>query len=166
MKYKSMLITNISMLIIAILISACSTNQLNRTKSINNSIEDNSTIAVYGFKNFTDTPMAGQRGASIAVGVLNSKGYRVIDSIKDEESKLSNLQKLAIRQKAKYLLDGSINEWRYKTGIDGEPAISLTMRLIRAKDGKVVWSATGSRSDWGTASVGTTAQELIQDMFR
>ena len=161
-----MLITNISMLIIAILISACSTNQLNRTKSIKDSIEDNSTIAVYSFKNFTDTPMAGQRGASIAVGVLNSKGYRVIDSIKDEESKLSNLQKLALKKRAKYLLDGSINEWRYKTGIDGEPAVSLTMRLIRAKDGKVVWSSTGSRSDWGTASVGTTAQELIRDMFK
>jgi hypothetical protein len=39
------------------------------------------------------------------------------------------------------------------------------MSLYKTKNAKLVWSATGSDSDWGNASIGTTAQDLIDEMF-
>ena len=35
----------------------------------------------------------------------------------------------------------------------------------KSKNKNLVWSATGSDSDWGNASIGTTAQDLLSEMM-
>ena len=34
-------------------------------------------------------------------------------------------------QQADYVLSGSIEEWRYKAGLDGEPVVALTLLLTK-----------------------------------
>jgi len=42
------------------------------------------------------------------------------------QDKLIQIQKQkAIENNANYLIIGSVQEWRYKTGIDAEPAVSF-----------------------------------------
>ena len=121
-------------------------------------------VSVFRLQNYTDTPRAGMRAANIIEGVLKSKGYRVISHVNEKKYSFKKAFKKAKNDGSKYFLYGGVTEWRYKTGIDGEPAVSLQISLYKTKNRKLVWSATGSDSDWGNGSIGTTAQSLILEM--
>ncbi len=135
---------------------------INKTHQIKNDIK----ITLINLNNYTDTPRAGQRATNIVEGILLAKGYQVITHINTNIITLQTAQKKAQADESKYFLTGGISEWRYKTGIDGEPAVSLQLSLYDTKSGEIVWSATGADSDWGTGSIGTTAQNLISKMTR
>ena len=122
-------------------------------------------VSVFRLQNYTDTPRAGMRAANIIEGVLKSKGYRVISHVNEKKYSLKKAYKKAKNDASQYFIYGGVSEWRYKTGIDGEPAVSLQISLYKTKNKKLVWSATGSDSDWGNGSIGTTAQSLILDMM-
>jgi len=122
-------------------------------------------ISLFRFNNYTDTPRAGMRAANIVEGILLSKGYRVESHLKDKSVSFKKARKIAKEDNAKYFMYGGVSEWRYKTGIDGEPAVSVQMSLYKTKSGKLVWSATGSDSDWGNGSVGTTAHDLFEEIM-
>src|SRR5690606_9636971 len=66
---------------------------------------------------------------------------------------------------ARYALTGSVQEWRYKVGLDGEPVVGLTLNLIDVSSATVVWSATGSRSGWSRSSLAGVGQTLIKEML-
>jgi len=161
--------------VVTLLIVGCTTNIVVNTpkglpkvyKDVNASYQEQRDIpvAVFRLQNFTDTPRAGMRAANIVEGIFNSMGYRVISHVNEKKYTLAKAFKKAKHEKAKYLLYGGVSEWRYKTGIDGEPAVSLQLSLYKTKNKKLVWSATGSDSDWGNGSLGTTAQSLILSMI-
>jgi len=123
------------------------------------------TISLFRLNNYTDTPRAGMRASNIMQGVLLAKGYNVTSHITEKLPSLKKAKKVAKADGSKYFMYGGVSEWRYKTGIDGEPAVSVQCSLYRTKNSKLVWSATGSDSDWGNASIGTTAQNLITEMM-
>ena len=122
-------------------------------------------VSVFKLNNYTDTPRAGMRSANIVKGILLSKGYRIKSHIYDDVYTLKKAKKVAKKDKSKYFVIGGVSEWRYKTGIDGEPAVSLQLSMYKTKGSKLVWSATGSDSDWGNGSIGTTAQNLVEMMM-
>jgi len=157
---KNILLTILFM----ILFSGCYTTALVSTQ--NNLPKVNKTIQISTFEldNYTDTPRAGMRAANIVEGVLLAKGYRLKTHMSKKIDSLEDAKKLAQEDKSQYFLIGGISEWRYKTGIDGEPAVSLKLNLYDTKDAKLIWSATGSDSNWGDSSIGSTAQNLIEKM--
>jgi TolB-like protein len=128
--------------------------------------QQNATIALFSFDNYTDTPQAGKRAANLVDGILSTKGYTTHSHINDETMTFTQKHALAKSIKARYFITGGISEWRYKTGIDGEPAVSLTMKLIDTKSGRTLWSSAASSSNWGNASIGTTAQEILESILR
>ncbi|MDK9692621.1 MAG: hypothetical protein OEL19_00070 [Sulfurimonas sp.] len=162
-------------IVLVMYISGCSTATIVTTKkSLPKLYEDvNSTheekrdviITLFGLNNYTDTPRAGMRASNIIEGILVAKGYTIINNADDKVPSLDKARKIAKENGSKYFLYGGVTEWRYKTGIDGEPAVSLQCSLYKSKSGEVYWSATGSDSDWGNASIGTTAQELLSEMM-
>ena len=123
------------------------------------------TITLFRLNNYTDTPRAGMRTANIIEGILLAKGYHVTSHIQDKLPTLKKARKIAQEDDSTYFMYGGVSEWRYKTGIDGEPAVSFQCSLYKTKNSKLVWSATGSDSDWGNASIGTTAQDLLYEMM-
>ena len=159
---------------LALVIGGCSTASLVSTeKDLPSLYEDvNGTkqkkdfsISLFKLNNYTDTPRAGMRAASILEGVLLTKGYHVKSHITSKEVSIKKAKKIAKQDGSKYFMYGGVSEWRYKTGIDGEPAVSLQCSLYKTKGTKLVWSSTGSDSDWGNASIGTTAQDLLSEMI-
>ncbi len=122
-------------------------------------------VSVFRLNNYTDTPRAGMRASNIIEGILRSKGYIVISHVKDKALSFKKAKKIAKKDGSKYFVYGGVSEWRYKTGIDGEPSVSLQIGLYKTKKGKLVWSGVGSDSDWGNGSIGTLAQDLILEMF-
>jgi hypothetical protein len=131
------------------------------------SIDSSRSVALYGLDNYTDTPKAGMRASNIVEGILLAKGYQIDNRINNDTRKMTLQQKRAdaLSRKNGYMFVGGVSEWRYKTGIDGEPAVSLQFKLIDLKTGAVKWSAVASDSSWGNASIGTVAQDLISSML-
>ena len=123
------------------------------------------TISLFRLNNYTDTPRAGMRASNILEGILLAKGYKVTSHLADKLPSKKKAKKIAKEDGSKYFVYGGVSEWRYKTGIDGEPAVSMQISLYKTKGSKLVWSGTGSDSDWGNSSVGTTAQDLLLEMI-
>jgi len=123
------------------------------------------SISLFRLHNYTDTPRAGMRASNIIEGILLAKGYNVKNHLTDKLPSMKKARKIAKEDGSKYFMYGGVSEWRYKTGIDGEPAVSFQTSLYKTKNGALVWSATGSDSDWGNASIGSTAQDLLTEMM-
>ena len=161
--------------IIGLLVAGCTSNIMVSTrkglppvyKDINDTYQEKKDIpvSVFRLQNFTDTPRAGMRASNIVEGILKSKDYIVISHVNEKKYSFKKAYRQAKNDDSKYFLFGGVSEWRYKTGIDGEPAVSLQISLYKTKNKKLIWSATGSNSDWGNGSIGTTAQSLMLDMM-
>ena len=149
---------------IGILLVACST-VVNTGKLT--ALPDGATVVVLPFENNTETPMAGLKVASMLESILRTEGYRVVDRfwrLKQTDyspEEIKQLSQDAASRGADYLFTGSVNEYRYKTGIDGEPAVSITVELKSTADNAVVWSFTGSATGWSHESTGTVTHKLL-----
>lgn len=153
-----------------IFISSCGVKVINITNGLN--LKKEKTIAVIPFENFTDTPLAGCSVASIVEGILYSRGYKLKDkvwSIPNSEPSKEDIEKIkqkAIESGADLIILGSVNEFRYKTGIDGEPAVSLTLILYDVDTKSVIAGSTASATGWANESLGTIAQKLINKVIK
>lgn len=150
--------------IFALILTACSSLELTTSTPLP-LVDEVQSITVFSLDNYTDTPQAGMRASNLIEGVLLSKEFNVVNSISVKTKSLTDKLRIAGENGSNYILTGGVSEWRYKTGIDGEPAISLQCKIIEVDTAKVVWSKTASSNDWGNASIGTTAQDMITVMF-
>jgi TolB-like protein len=126
--------------------------------------------------NQTETPQAGQRAASIAQSLLASGGFRQLtrypasaddENLFDPAKPDAGARALdwARAQKIQYALTGAVTEWRYKVGVDGEPAVGITFDVIEVESGKVLWSAAGSRTGWSRDALSGVAQKLEKQLL-
>lgn len=145
-----------------VLLAGCSSASLVKSEQ---KLEQTGSVSLFQLHNYTDTPRAGMRSANIVEGILLAKGFHVKSHIQEDSVSFSKAQSVAKRDKSESFIIGGVSEWRYKTGIDGEPAVSLQLSMYNTNSGEIEWSATGADSDWGTGSIGTTAQKLIQNMM-
>jgi hypothetical protein len=156
----------LSLLLIATFFIGCSNNILITTNTHLGKVKQQaSSVSLFRLTNYTDTPRAGMRSANLVEGILLVKGYKVVNHITEKEYTFKEARNIALLDHSKYFFIGGVSEWRYKTGIDGEPAVSLQCSLYDTNGSNLIWSATASNSDWGTNSIGTTAQKLIETMM-
>ena len=163
---KTKTISYISALVMLLFVGGCGQTQVSSVAPMS-SIDRSRSVALYALENYTDTPRAGMRASNLVEGLLLAKGYRIDNRVNNDTRKMTQQQKRsdALSRKNGYMFIGGVSEWRYKTGIDGEPAVSLQFKLIDLKTGAVKWSAVASDSSWGNASIGTVAQDLISSML-
>jgi polysaccharide biosynthesis protein PelC len=62
-------------------------------------------------------------------------------------------------------ITGSVDEWRYRSGAEGDAAVSLNLQAIDINSGEVLWSASGVRCGWGRETLKGTAQKLLRDLL-
>ena len=125
------------LVIVSLVLLSCSS----MVENVQRGLEKGPTFAVIPFENNTETPLAGLRVASIAEGVASSKGYNVKRVITYEQKEYTQEDIMNIINTLKdknidYVITGSVNEFRYKAGIDGEPAVSITLRIFSLKEDK------------------------------
>ena len=135
---------------------------------------NNKTYAISSFWNYTETPMAGLRAASIVESVLTKENLNILSFIAGSEKKSAKQDKITFlaEQLAKakklnitYLVTGEVQEWRYKSGIDGEPVVSYSIKIIDVEKGKVLFNSVGAKSGWGHKSIGVVAQEIAAELI-
>ena len=153
-----------------ILFSACSSVVNKKTLQL----PTNTNYAISSFWNYTETPMAGLRASSIVESVLSKEQIKVdsliggsadMEKYKTKQSFLSSKKDEAKASGAEYLITGDVQEWRYKTGIDGEPVVSYSIKVIELKNDKVIYSGVGAKSGWGHKSIGVVAQEIAIELI-
>jgi uncharacterized protein YceK len=160
----------IILLITLLLFTACSSIVHKKVTSL----PSNKTYAITSFWNYTETPMAGLRAASIVESVLSKENitlHSLIDGAddvaeKEGKQKLFNLQKAqAKNMKVDYLITGNVQEWQYKTGIDAEPVVSYSIKVIDLSNNAIVFNGVGAKSAWGHKSIGVVAQEIAKELI-
>lgn len=133
--------------------------------------------ALLPLANHTDTPQAGLRGEAITEGLLRSMGVADLahypatftqDALFEptERKTAEDARRWAKESGARYAVTGAVDEWRYKVGIDGEPAVGVALSIIDLHSGATVWSAVGGKSGWSREALSSVAQKLIKDMLR
>jgi polysaccharide biosynthesis protein PelC len=138
-------------------------------------LERGAKWALLPIVNHTDVPQAGLRAEAITEGVLRARGVTTLlrypPALNPEalfepaERKVQDeARNWARGEGARYAVYGAVDEWRYKVGIDGEPAVGLALTVLDLQSGEVVWSAVGAKSGWSREALSAVAQKLVRQM--
>lgn len=161
-----------AMLLLLTAAAGCSTVE---TVSGNEKVSSNAKWVLLPIVNHTDTPQAGLSAEAIIEPLLRKRGIAMLDHYPAELNADSLFQpterkvvdeavKWADQQGASYGVTGAVEEWHYKVGIDGEPAVGVSLQVIDLKTHQVVWSAAGGKSGWSRQALSAVAQSLMSSM--
>ena len=137
-------------------------------------LERDATWLVLPLENRTSTPQAGLRAQAITEAVLARHGAARVESYQDDssdgvlfeasspESRQAMSDWVATRQ-GRYVVSGVVHEWRYKTGVDGEPAVGVMLE-IRDPAGQLLYTGTAARAGWARDSLSETGQRVIDKL--
>jgi hypothetical protein len=129
-------------------------------------------------RNQTETPQAGEKAESILATLLRARGLGDIAGYSPPADTAGVLPELDERRRAElalrwakdkgflYGVTGSVEEWRYRNGLDGEPAVGVSVQVVDLPSQRVVWSASGARAGWGRDTLAGTAQELLKALLQ
>ncbi len=156
------------------LLTSCASYQVNPSSNIR--LEPDAVVAILDFNNNTQTPQANEAAASITANILRAKGFSqlviyqpskqntIIPGLESPPPIAEQLQ-WAKEHHAQYALMGSVNEWQYKVGLDGEPVIGLTLQVTDLEQNKIIWSSVGSMHGTGRQALAVSGQNLINNML-
>ncbi|MFK5949182.1 MAG: hypothetical protein QM500_10495 [Methylococcales bacterium] len=156
-----------------VIFSGCAVYKIQQTEPLDISAR----WVILPLLNHSDTPEAGARASDIVATLLRSQGIQQLTSyvaIATNNNSLPELnQQKSLTQAIsntrsqgyRFGVGGSVQEWRYKSGLDGEPAAGITLTVTDLESGKVVWSASGSRTGWGRESVSGVAHKLMAKLI-
>ena len=164
---------NFVLLLLAALAAAgCATTDSGGTAAI----ERNAKWVMLPVLNHTEVPQAGLRAEAITEGILRAHGIGDLtrypaamspDTLLNpsERRVMEEADKWARAQGARYAIYGAVDEWRYKVGIDGEPAVGVALHIRDLQNNAVVWSGVGGKSGWSRESLSGVAQKLIRQLL-
>jgi len=162
----------LSIIFFSLLLSSCSVYKIQKTDALDRSAR----WMMLPLLNHSDTPEAGARAADIVATLLRSRGIKPLSIYTppvndknlpelDQQKILSKAFLLAKKEGQRFAVSGSVQEWRYKSGLDGEPATGITLTITDLMTGKIIWSASGSKTGWGRESVSGTAHKLMAELI-
>ncbi|MBV6826307.1 penicillin-binding protein activator LpoB [Pseudomonas sp. PD9R] len=162
-------IRNLSLALAVLFVAGCASF----TDEASPSLPRNAQWGIVPMVNYSQTPQAGERSEQILLSVLSSHGlqprvYPVStqgeQALMDDNERLAGALEWARQQKLDYVVAGSVEEWQYKNGLDGEPAVGISLRVLDADSGRVLWSKSGARAGWSRESLAGTAQKVLDTL--
>ncbi len=159
---------------IALLLGACAVIDQATTGQ---ALERNAKWALLPIVNHTDVPQAGLRTETLTDVLLRAQGIHDLqrypaalnqDSLFEptERKVAAEAMNWARAQGVRYAVTGAVEEWRYKVGIDGEPAVGFALQVIDLQNGdRIVWSAAGAKSGWSREALSAVAQKEIKELL-
>jgi PBP1b-binding outer membrane lipoprotein LpoB len=142
-------------------------------------LEQNARWVLLPGINNTETPAAGARLDSILASLLRVHGVRDVRAapgVADGEAAdglpvvvSRQVQDKALEwaraQHAAYAIAGAVDEWRYKTGLDGEPAVAISLSIIDVKTAAVIWSGSAAKTGWSRQAVSAVAIDMVDQLL-
>jgi TolB-like protein len=150
---------------------------LNSCSTLNHAGREPAPLAeswiVIPFVNNTETPFAAERAEAITTALLYARGVKRVltapqdltadaDVLPDRGLKRSQQGIMWAKKNAvRYAVAGTVTEWRYKVGLDGEPVAGMTLQLIDLTTDTVLWSGSSGKSGWSREAVSAVAQQVL-----
>ncbi|MES1926964.1 hypothetical protein [Salinisphaera sp. T31B1] len=161
----------VSFCVLAAWLAGCAVTDVHREERLSASAR----WAQLPIANYAETPQAGERAAAILSTLLHQRGIDQLTAAPatqpagglpqfDDAADLADALNWARGQGFQYGVTGSVEEWQYKTGLDGEPAVGLSLRVIDIQTGRTLWSASGAKAGWGYSTLSGTAQKLMSTL--
>lgn len=156
--------------VFAVLLSACSTSYTAPSPELNTNL----TVFIMPMENQSNTPLANIRAEQLLASTLAEQGVKVKLYPKSQVSELAaSLDPSARVAKATawldeqtqgYVMSGSVQEWHYKNGLDGEPSVGITLTLSEL-NGEPLWRGSASESGWGRQALSAIGLNTIEDLI-
>lgn len=162
-------IRSVTLVVIGLLVAGCSSFTQENATPMSRSAQ----WGLLPLVNYSQAPQAGERSEQILLSVLSEEGlrprvYPVVASndvaLLDDRERLNQALSWAREQKLDYVVSGSVEEWQYKSGLDGEPAVGLSLQIIEPATGRILWSKSGARAGWSRESLAGTAQKVLRTL--
>jgi len=138
-------------------------------------LDPDSNWVLLPIQNYAEAPQAGERVETMLETLLRSRGIlnlKIYPTYSDDEKLPELNERRRFEQAMKwakgnfsYAITGTVTEWRYKSGLDGEPAVGLNLQVIELGTGTVLWSASGAMTGWGRESLSGTSQKLLDSLL-
>lgn len=133
-------------------------------------------VALMPLVNHSQTPLAGERAEDLLSSLWLQEGLPALITYPrsaaienglpdlDDQKRFERMRQWLAAQPVIYYVTGSVEEWHYKSGLDAEPTVGVTLKIYRKQDDQLVWSVTGARAGWDRESLTTNAQRVLQRM--
>jgi hypothetical protein len=155
------------------LLGACTVHQVQESQPL----DKNAKWVVLPVVNLAEVPMAGENIEAMLDSTLRIRGVtnlkrQTVPSLSsgslllDDRQRYELALKNAAQEDGRYGITGAVHEWRYKTGLDGEPAVGLTLQVIDLRSNQVLWTASGAKTGWGYSNVSGTAEKLVMQLIK
>lgn len=159
----------LTLVVIAALATGCSSF----TRESGQALPRDAAWGVAPLANYAQTPQAGERAEQILISILAEEGVRPLMYpqmprqdllLQDDRERQSQALDWARQQRLAYVITGSVEEWQYKNGLDGEPAVGVSLQVLEPATGRVVWSSSGARAGWSRESLAGAAQKVLREL--
>ena len=162
----------------AALLSGCGSltagGSSNRTPMVQ-AITATDKVAMLPVANFTDVPQAGLRVESLLESALRQSGLKQLviyppalnpETLFEpsERKAQAEAEKWAKAQGMRYVVAAAVNEWRYKVGVDGEPAVGLMLQVKDLNNDQVVYSGVGGRTGGSREALSAVGLRLTREL--
>ena len=132
-------------------------------------------VAMLPVANFTDVPQAGLRVEALLESALRQAGLRQLaiyppalnpETLFEPGERKAQLEaeKWAKAQGIRYVVTAAVNEWRYKVGVDGEPAVGLMLQVKDLSNDQVVYSSAGGRTGGSREALSAVGLQLTTEL--
>ena len=132
-------------------------------------------VAMLPVANFTDVPQAGLRVEALLESALRQAGLRQLvvyppalnpETLFEpsERKAQSEAEKWAKSQGMRFVVTAAVNEWRYKVGVDGEPAVGMMLQVKDLSNDQVVYSSAGGRTGGSRQALSAVGLQLTAEL--
>ena len=175
---RSLRTSVLPMLLGTLLISACSSfspGSSSARSSMEGIITKVDSVAMMPVANFTEVPQAGLRVEALLESALRQIGLRQLKlypSVLNPETLFepgerkaqAESEKWARSQNIRYAISATVNEWRYKVGVDGEPAVGIVVQVKDLSTDQIVYSAAGGRTGGSREALAAVGLQLTSEL--
>ena len=81
-----------------------------------------------------------------------------------ERKAQAEAEKWARSQNIRYAVSAVVNEWRYKVGVDGEPAVGIVLQVKDLSTDQIVYSAAGGRTGGSREALAAVGLQLTSEL--
>lgn len=165
-KFKNILI----MALLSVVLTGCATSLSNTSPKL----DKQKTIYIMPLTNQSNMPMAQAQAEQLLASAVAQNGLNVkvypkhkvndLHASMEPEKRLQEAEVWLFKQVPGYVIEGSVQEWQYKYGLDGEPAVGFSL-ILKNSSNEILWRGSVSRSGWGRESITQIALEAMDDIL-
>jgi hypothetical protein len=154
----------------------CSSTNIATNNITEHRISKMSKWAILPIANYSETPFAGEKVENILESILRIEGVNNLSKypklekpgeipLLDNRLRFQRGLNWAKDNMYKYCIHGSVEEWRYKSGIEHKPAVGITLHIQDVETGKIYWTGTAAATGSSRESVSGVAKQLLTKML-